>query len=482
MAAGVVVNTNISSIHASRVLSTNRSDLETAMARLASGKRVNSAADDAAAASVALKMKADIASGDVAVRNINDGISLFQTLDGAASEVENILVRMRELASQMANGTYADADAAAANTEYSALIAEVTRIADNTEFNRTDIANGTGGFQIQLGAAGNDKVTFANANLKATTLGVSATTVTKTGNSFATSVGAASLVTSAAIAGTGTDRVQINGVNIGAIAAGTGATRAEQLVSAINATNWAGTTVASVGEASLSGFATALAAGDLTINGTDVGVVATSASEAARAGALETAINALTSTHGVSAHYDSVSGKLFLTSAADIVIAGNSPLVIKNGFAAGTYNTKATAVHAFFDTASQQLTLSSTSSINVSGGAATVAKAGFLASATPFTSTTPNAAAALTAIDVALSKVSTARATAGSNINRLGFALSNAQNVSQRLNEALSGLQDTDYAAESANLARGMVLAQAGTAMLAQANQAPQYVLTLLRG
>jgi flagellin len=103
------------------------------------------------------------------------------------------------------------------------------------------------------------------------------------------------------------------------------------------------------------------------------------------------------------------------------------------------------------------------------------------AAATVGTST-PNAAASLTAIDVALSKVSTARATAGSNINRLGFALSNAQNVSQRLNEALSGLQDTDYAAESANLARGMVLAQAGTAMLAQANQAPQYVLTLLRG
>jgi flagellin len=95
--------------------------------------------------------------------------------------------------------------------------------------------------------------------------------------------------------------------------------------------------------------------------------------------------------------------------------------------------------------------------------------------------TTTNAASAITAIDTALGTVSTNRATVGSNINRLGFALSNAQNVSQRLNEALSGLQDTDYAAESANLARGMVLAQAGTAMLAQANQAPQYVLALLR-
>ena len=377
MAAGVVVNTNISSIHASRVLSTNRNDLETAMARLASGKRVNSAADDAAAASVALKMKADIASGDVAVRNINDGISLFQTLDGTASEVENILVRMRELASQMSNGTYASADAAAANTEYTALIAEITRIADNTEFNRTDIANGTSGFQIQLGAAGADKVTFSNADLRATTLGVSATTITKTGNSFAASVAASSMTS----------------------------------------------------------FATEIAAGGLTINGVSVGAIAAAGSASARAEQLVAAING--ATWGAN-----------------------------------------TAVNASYDSASGNFTLSSTAAINLAG---TVAANGFVTGASTGTST-PNAAASLTAIDVALSKVSTARATAGSNINRLGFALSNAQNVSQRLNEALSGLQDTDYAAESANLARGMVLAQAGTAMLAQANQAPQYVLTLLRG
>ena len=282
MAAGVVVNTNISSIHASRVLSTNRNDFETAMARLASGKRVNSAADDAAAASVALKMKADIASGDVAVRNINDGISLFQTFDGAASEVENILVRMRELASQMNNGTYASADRSSANTEFEALIAEIERIADNTVFNRTAIANSALSVQIQLGAAGSDNEDFSTADLETAILGQGAATAT------------------------------------------------------------------------------------------------------------------------------TISGKKVDTQA--------------------------------------------------------------------------NAALAITAIDNALADVSTARAMAGSNINRLGFALSNAQNVSQRLNEALSGLQDTDYAAESAALARGMVLAQAGTAMLAQANQAPQYVLTLLRG
>ena len=93
-----------------------------------------------------------------------------------------------------------------------------------------------------------------------------------------------------------------------------------------------------------------------------------------------------------------------------------------------------------------------------------------------------NALKALDAVDAALKKVAEARAEAGSNINRLGFALSNTQNAGQRAREALSGVQDTDYAMESAALARGTVLAQAGTAMLAQANQSPQYVLALLKG
>ena len=93
---GVVVNTNISSITASRILSENRADLEKAMERLASGKRINSAADDAAGMAVSAKMRADIRSLNQSVRNVNDAISLVNTYDGAASEIESILIRMRE--------------------------------------------------------------------------------------------------------------------------------------------------------------------------------------------------------------------------------------------------------------------------------------------------------------------------------------------------------------------------------------------------
>jgi flagellin len=279
MGAGVVVNTNISSLHAARVLSQNRTDLESAMGRLASGKRLNSASDDAAAASVAAKMKADIRSTDVAVRNINDGISLFQTVDGASSEVENILIRMRELAVQMTNGTYSDGDRVNANKEFVALTAEIERIATKSAFNRVSIADGSpSGIKIQSGAAEDDNLSTTELKLP-----------------------------------------------------------------------------------------------DLRID---------------------------------------------------------------------------------------------TASLGVSGAAI---------------STATGAAAAVSTVDAAIIEVAGFRADTGATINRLGFALSNAQNVSQRLQEALSGLEDADYAAESAALARGMVLAQAGSAMLAQANQAPQYVLMLLK-
>jgi len=97
-------------------------------------------------------------------------------------------------------------------------------------------------------------------------------------------------------------------------------------------------------------------------------------------------------------------------------------------------------------------------------------------------STAALAATAISNIDVSLNKLAANRAQAGALVNRLEHTVSNLMNVSQRLQEAVSGIEDADYAAESANLARGMVLAQAGTAMLAQANQAPQYILSLLRG
>jgi flagellin len=286
MVMGVVVNTNPSSIAASRILDRNRENLQKTMERLSSGKRINSASDDAAGMAVAAKLRADVRSLNQAVRNANDAVSLVNTYDGASAEIESILVRMRELAVQTSNGTYQDDDRALAQEEIDALAEEIDRIALNTTFNRQNIASGSGG-----GSSGSGTFTFR--------------------------VGPQS---------GSADDVDVH--------------------------------------------LASLQAGDLGSNGV---------------------------------------GSLSVGSAS-------------------------------------------------------------------------SASDAVEDIDAALAALATARAVAGAFVNRLGHTVSNLQNVSQRTSEALSGVEDADYAAESANLARGMVLAQAGTAMLAQANQSPQYILTLLRG
>ena len=124
----VVINTNVSSISAARSLRETSSSLNEAMERLASGKRINGAKDDAAGMTVVTRMKAQITSLSQAVRNANDAISMLSTYDGAADEIETILIRMRELATLAQNGTYTGDDRANADSEFTQLKAEIDRI------------------------------------------------------------------------------------------------------------------------------------------------------------------------------------------------------------------------------------------------------------------------------------------------------------------------------------------------------------------
>jgi flagellin len=248
------------------------------MERLSSGKRINGAKDDAAGMTVVTRMKAQITSLSQAVRNANDAISMISTYDGAADEIETILIRMRELATLAQNGTYTADDRTNANAEYQQLKDEIDRIQSKTDFNGTlDISSGTGAttYSFQVGFSGGDQVTIGFDSLQASAL-------------FGQAVGAVSTVASA---------------------------------------------TAEVSE-----------------------------------------------------------------------------------------------------------------------------------------------------IDDALKALNAGRAEAGAYINRLEHTVSNLMNVIQRTEEARSRIEDADFATESASLARANVLTQAGSAMLAQANQAPMYVLTLLRG
>lgn len=273
-----VINTNISSISAARSLQETSGSLNQAMERLSSGKRINGAKDDAAGMTVVTRMKAQITSLGQAVRNANDAISMLSTYDGAADEIEAVLIRMRELATLAQNGTYASDDRANADSEFTQLKAEIDRIQSKTKFNGTlDIASGAGEqtYSFQIGFATGDQL------------------------------------------GVGFNSLQ----------------------------------------------ASALAGGALQGIGT-IG-----------------------------------------SAAADV-----------------------------------------------------------------------------TKLDTALTNLNTARAEVGAHINRLEHTVSNLMNVVQRTEEARSRIEDADFATESAALARANVLTQAGSAMLAQANQSPQYILALLRG
>ncbi len=147
-----VINTNTRSLVAQQALAVNGRSLTKAMEQLSTGKRINSAADDAAGLAISNKMTAQIRGLNQAVRNANDAISMVQTVEGATSEVSNMLQRMRELAVQSANGTNFTDDRNALQAEYLQLQEEITRIATNTEWNGTAVTNASTVYKFQVGA------------------------------------------------------------------------------------------------------------------------------------------------------------------------------------------------------------------------------------------------------------------------------------------------------------------------------------------
>ena len=161
----MVVNTNVSSLTAQKNLSTSNNKLAVSVQRLSSGLRVNSAKDDAAGLAVSEKLRAQIASVVVAIRNSQDGISLAQTTEGGMDEIGKILVRMRELSEQSANGTLQNKERSALDTEYQQLKSEIDRISSVTEFNGVRMLNGdmcANGITLQVGFqnTANDRITF----------------------------------------------------------------------------------------------------------------------------------------------------------------------------------------------------------------------------------------------------------------------------------------------------------------------------------
>lgn len=147
----MVINTNIASLNATRQLDLSSREQSVAMERLTSGLRINSAADDAAGLAVATKMTSQIMGTDMAVRNVNDGISLAQTIDGASEEMIDMMQRQRELTVQSLNGTYTNGNRASMNAEFDALSAELTRISSTTKFNGVSVMDTQAQVNIHAG-------------------------------------------------------------------------------------------------------------------------------------------------------------------------------------------------------------------------------------------------------------------------------------------------------------------------------------------
>ncbi|NLD56353.1 MAG: flagellin FliC [Burkholderiaceae bacterium] len=147
-----IINTNLMSLNAQRNLNTTQGALATAVQRLSSGLRVNSAKDDAAGLAIAERMNSQIRGMNVGIRNANDAISLAQTAEGALGKIGDMAQRMRELAVQSANATNTDEDRAALDAEYQQLSAEITRTMDGTKFNGTAVLTATTDLTFQIGA------------------------------------------------------------------------------------------------------------------------------------------------------------------------------------------------------------------------------------------------------------------------------------------------------------------------------------------
>ena len=477
-----VINTNISSLTAQRNLGMSQSALSTSMQRLSSGLRINSAKDDAAGLAISDRMTSQIRGSNQAARNANDGISLAQTAEGDLNQISSNLQRMRELAVQSANGTNSASDRAALDSEVQALSSEIDRVAQNSSFNGNkllDVSFVAQKFQVGANTSANDSITVSSiSSARTSSLGGSGTSTSTTRTSTA--------VTATALAA---GELTLNGFQVGASAvgasAGQSAGSAFSKAAAINAVSAQSGVTATAQATTVTGAAATTFTGvtsgaTTTINGIVIGDIAVGTDAIGQGANTAAAINLKSSQTGVTATADNT-GKVTLTAADGRDIAVGAGLT-----AAATGLTPATTNGTI------KLDTANAAGIVVSGG--TPANAGLTAGTTaPTTTLTVNsissinvltaagATNALSAIDGALSTVSSARASLGAVQNRFSSVVASLQTTSENLSASRSRIQDADFALETANLSRAQVLQQAGTAMVAQANQLPQGVLALLR-
>lgn len=380
-----VINTNVNAVLAQNSLVKNERAMSSAMEQLSTGKRINSAADDAAGMAIASKMTAQIRGLDQAGRNINDAVSMVQTAEGATSEITNMLQRMRELAVQASSGTYTTEDKANIELEFQSLLVGIDDIADNTQWNGTNVLDGTGSATLfQIGANDGQTLTVDLGNLQ----------------------------TGAYVAGTAGVQTQV-----------------------VAASELAATTSVVVG--------------------------------------------------GISVSFGAASS--VVSDADSLVLALNSNTEFSKRYTASTtdsaVNLTITQNAGYEDAAAIAITASALAGADWVGATAQTVTGieGTLGLGADISALTSTDTSVLDTLDNALRAVSVQNGINGAAINQLEYTADSLANVSLNTQASRSRIEDADYAKATTELARTQIIQQAGTAMLAQANQQSQGVLALLQ-
>ncbi|HCX5752875.1 TPA: flagellin FliC [Escherichia coli] len=483
-----VINTNSLSLLTQNNLNKSQSSLSSAIERLSSGLRINSAKDDAAGQAIANRFTANIKGLTQASRNANDGISVAQTTEGALNEINN-LQRVRELTVQATNGTNSDSDLSSIQAEITQRLEEIDRVSEQTQFNGVKVLAENNEMKIQVGANDGETITINLAKIDAKTLGLDGFNIDgaqkATGSDLISKFKA-----------TGTDNYDVGGdaytvnVDSGAVKDTTGndifVSAADGSLTTKSDTNIAGT---GIDATALAAAAKNKAQNDkFTFNGVEF--TTTTAADGNGNGVY-------------SAEIDGKSVTFTVTDADKKASLITSETVYKNS--AGLYTTtkvdnKAATLsdldlNAAKKTGSTLVVNGATYDVSADGKTITETASGnnkvmYLSKSEGGSPILVNEDAAkslqsttnpLETIDKALAKVDNLRSDLGAVQNRFDSAITNLGNTVNNLSSARSRIEDADYATEVSNMSRAQILQQAGTSVLAQANQTTQNVLSLLR-
>lgn len=451
-----VINTNLQSINAQRNLFRTQKGLDVSLQRLSSGLRINSAKDDAAGLAISQRFTSQIRGQTQAIRNANDGISLVQIAESSLVEVTNNLQRIRELSVQSANATFSDTDRQALQQEVGELIQEIDRVGRSTNFNGVKLLDGSFANKVfQTGDQVGDNISISG-KINTTKAGLRLTTATATQQG--TAVGTTDLVAGDLV---------VNDLDVGAVAADAKAIadRIATLKSSLSAT-------ATNTQAGIT-FGTVTAPADqseylLKLDGNAVNLTY---------GADVTAQDVADAINEISGYTATVvAGDLTITKAdgSNFTLEESGTAAAADGLAAATTTYRGTVSVTSTDEA---LTIAGNDPAKAGLAAESITQA----TNTLRIDTVAGAEAMITAVDAALSQVNSNRASLGAVQNRFDSVVTSLQTSIESLSAARSRILDADFAAETANLTKNQILQQAGIAMLSQANQLPQNILSLLR-